>query len=195
MVSTMVTGKPALRKASVDAGAHGAGAEDADRLDVAQLGVGADARQVGGLALGEEGVLQGARVGAGGRLAEHLRARARCLRRAAGWSPPPPRRWRPWARSARSGAARSTPRAFSNRPAGIDALSIFFSPMRRGGLPICSLAKATAAATTSPSATLSIRPAAAPLAGVDERARGDQSAGPARRRWRAAAAACRRRPE
>ena len=91
-------------------------------------------------------------------------ARAHCPRRAAGWSPPPPRRWRPWARSARSDAARCDARAFSNRPAGIEALSIFFSPMRRGGLPICSLAKATAAATTSPSATLSIRPAAAPLA-------------------------------
>ena len=57
----------------------------------------------------------------------------------------------------------SEARAFSNSPAGNEALSIFFSPMRRGGLPTCRLAKATAAATTSPSASLSIRPAAAPF--------------------------------
>ena len=59
-----------------DAGAHGAGAEDADRLDVAQLGVGADAGQVRRLPLGEERVLQRAGVGARGRLAEQ-RALAR----------------------------------------------------------------------------------------------------------------------
>ena len=72
VVSTMVTGKPRVEEGEADAGAHGAGAEDADRLDVAQLGVGADAGQVGGLALGEERVLQGPRVGAGRRLAEQL---------------------------------------------------------------------------------------------------------------------------
>ena len=65
-------GEAAVEEGEADAGAHGAGAEDADGLDVAQLGVGADARQVGGLALGEEGVLQRAGVGAGRRLAEHL---------------------------------------------------------------------------------------------------------------------------
>ena len=65
-------GEAAVEKRQRDAGAHGAGAEDADGLDVAQLGVGADARQVGGLALGEEGVLQRAGVGARCRLAEHL---------------------------------------------------------------------------------------------------------------------------
>ena len=124
VVSTMVTGKPALRKASADAGAHGAGAEDADRLDVAQLGVGADARQVGRLPLGEEGVLQGARIGAGGGLAEQVRARARCLPRAAGWSPPPPHRWRPWAQSARSGAARATRAPCRTGRRGNEALSI-----------------------------------------------------------------------
>ena len=65
-------GEAAVEEGEADAGAHGAGAQDADGLDVAQLGIGADARQVGGLALGEEGVLQGARVGARRRLAEHL---------------------------------------------------------------------------------------------------------------------------
>jgi hypothetical protein len=65
-------GIAAVEKRQRDARAHGAGAEDADGPDVAQLGVGADARQVGGLALGEEGVLQRSGVGAGGRFAEHL---------------------------------------------------------------------------------------------------------------------------
>ena len=47
------------------------------------------------------------------------------------------------------------------------------APTRRGGLPICSRAKATAAATTSPSATLSTSPIAGGLGGVDEGPGGD----------------------
>ena len=66
----MVTGKPRIEERQRDAGAHGAGAEDADGLDVAQLGLGPDARQVGRLPLGEEGVLQRAGIGARRRLAE-----------------------------------------------------------------------------------------------------------------------------
>ena len=153
----------ALRKASADARAHGAGAENADRLDVAQLHVGADAGQVGGLPLGEERVLQRARIGAGGGLAEQLRARAampsrqrqggRRLHRVDGSL----RRDRA-AGMAAERAARLLEQAGRNR------CRSSVSPMRRGGLPTCSLAKATAAATTSPSASLSIRPAAAPLA-------------------------------
>ena len=55
-------------------------------------------------------------------------------------------------------------RALSNRPAGMDALSMTMAPTRRGGLPTCSRAKATASATTSPSATLSTIPMALALA-------------------------------
>ena len=69
-------GKPGVEERQPDAGSHGAGAEDADRLDVAQLHVGADAGQVRRLPLGEERVLQRPGIGAGGRLTEE-RALAR----------------------------------------------------------------------------------------------------------------------
>ncbi len=59
-----------VEEGKADAGAHGAGTEDADRLHVAQLGVGADAGQVGRLPLGEEGILQRPGVGAHHRLAD-----------------------------------------------------------------------------------------------------------------------------
>ena len=56
--------KAGVEERQGDAGAHGAGTKDADRLDVAQLRIGADAGQVGRLPFGEEGILQGAGVGA-----------------------------------------------------------------------------------------------------------------------------------
>ena len=72
-------GEAGIEEGEADAGAHGAGAQDAHRLDVAQLGVGADARQVGGLALGEELVLQRPGVGAGVGLHEGLALQRRAL--------------------------------------------------------------------------------------------------------------------
>ena len=56
--------QPGVEEGERDARAHGAGADDADRLDLARLHVRADVGNVGGLPLGEEGVLQRAGVGA-----------------------------------------------------------------------------------------------------------------------------------
>ena len=72
-------GEAAVEEGEADAGAHGAGAEDAHRPDVAQLGVGADARHVGRLAFGEEGVLQRARIGTARGLGERLALLRRAL--------------------------------------------------------------------------------------------------------------------
>ncbi len=59
-----------IQEREADARAHGAGTEDADGLDIAQLGIRTDARHVRRLPLGEECVLQRASVGARSRFAE-----------------------------------------------------------------------------------------------------------------------------
>ena len=87
-----------------DAAAHGAGADDGDALDLARLCAVGNAGDLGGLALGEEGVALRLRLVAGHQLRGSPRAPSSGLRRTAG------RCAAPTASAAANGASR--PRAF-----------------------------------------------------------------------------------
>ena len=99
VVSTMVSGKAGVEEREPDAGSHGAGAEDADRLDVAQLACRGRCR-AGSPPAARRRTRTAARGHRGWRPPRgRARARARCPRPAAAWLPPRPHRWRPSARS------------------------------------------------------------------------------------------------
>ena len=134
---------------------------------------GADARQVGRLPLGEEGVLQRARH-RGSRPPRGTAARSRAMPSASGsvvaastasiaaFGAIGPLGWRA-----------IEARALSNRPAGT-TLSIFFSPMRRGGLPTCSLGEGDGRRHHVAVGDLVDQARGRALGRVDEGARGDQ---------------------